>query len=241
MTQSTEGIIFRTINYSDSNIIAKIYTRHFGLQSYMVRGARSKKSKVKANLLQPMTQVQIEVSQKGKSNIHTINELHCHKPYHSMPFDVVKNSILIFINEILYKAIKEEEQNENLFDFIQNSLDILDLKEEEYANFHLLFMLQLSRYLGFHPQGIYADNTPVFNLQDGIFVSSPPLHPYYIESSLAFSLYKMLNLGFDTLSNSVISGASRQDLLKTLLIYYELHLSGFKDVRSHLVLEEVIR
>ena len=241
MLQTTEGIILRTINYTGSSIIAKIYTQSFGLQSYLIKGARNKKSKVRANLLQPMTMLQLVVAHNSRNNFHTIYELQCNKPYHTLPFNVVKNSILIFINEVLYKSIKEEESNQNLFDFIQHSLQMLDLKESNYANFHLLFLLQLTRYLGFYPRGKYSAATPIFNLQEGTFVATPPVHPYYMEPASGKYLSGLFDLNFDTLVNSVVPASARPEFLKILLMYYELHVSGFRDVRSHTVLEEVMR
>lgn len=240
MLYSTEGIVLNTLRYSDSSTIAKIYTRLFGLQSYIVPSGRSKKTKTKITLLQPLANVSIIVSRKEKNTLHHIQEIQCHEPYANIPYNIVKSSMALFLNEILYKCIREEEPNELLFEFIRNSLHILDVKEDEFNNFHLLFMMKLSKYLGFYPQGTANGLTPYFDMQEGVFVNYKPSHPFYIADELAKYFYALLNYSYENINNAAVPVAARKKLLSTLVSYFELHLSTVKDVKSHHVLAEVM-
>lgn len=240
MLHTTEGIVLNTLRYSESSIIAKIYTKTFGLRSYIVSSGRGKKSKTKTTLLQPLSNVVIIVNQKEKNTLHHIQEIQCLHPYHTIPYNVVKSSMALFLNEILYKCIHEEEANENLFDFINSSLQILDMKDEEYNNFHLLFMVKLSKYLGFYPQGNYQTETPWFDMQEGIFVPYKPSHPFFLDQVNGKHIFNLMSSTYEGLLNATVPTSVRKSLLSNLVSYFELHISTVKDVKSHHVLSEVM-
>ena len=174
MLHKTLGIILHTIKYSESSLITKIFTRDFGLQSYIISGIRSKKSRNKASLFQPLAMVEIVVSNSEKTNLQRISEINTHYPYADIPYNISKSSIALFLNEVLFKAINVEHPDENMFEFIKNSLQILDLEHKNCSNFHIYFMVQLSRFLGFYPQGNFSSSDSVFDLQEGRFVNFIP-------------------------------------------------------------------
>ncbi len=240
MLHSTEGIVLNTFRYSDSSIIAKIYTRLFGLQSYIVSSGRSKKSKTKTTLLQPLSHVVITVNHKEKNTLHHMQEIQCPHPYHTIPYNLVKSSMVLFLNEILYKCIREEESNEGLFDFINSSLQVLDVKEEEYNSFHLLFMIKLSIHLGFYPQGMFSEDSPWFDMQEGLFVEYKPAHPFFLNQKDGKNFFKLMNSSYEQLQNTTVPASERRSLLTSIVSYFELHLSTVKDVKSHHVLSEVM-
>jgi DNA repair protein RecO (recombination protein O) len=240
MLHKTRGIVLSTLNYSDTSVIAHVYTERFGLQSYMVNGARGKKAKIKANLFQPLSLIEMVVYHKEKNNLQRISELRNSQPFTSIPYNILKTSIAIFINEVLYKAIREEEANQRLFDFIHSSVQILDLEQESCVNFHLSFLVQFSKYLGFFPQGKVSSETPYFDLQEGTFISKEPMHPYFLDPVLSIILEKLSVTDYTGASSLEISNSQRRDLLNKLILFYELHLPSLKNINSHRILEEVM-
>lgn len=240
MLHRTRGLVFHTIPYSDNRQIVKIFTEQFGLRSYVVTVSRSKTGKVKSSLLQPLTHVDIVVQQREKNNLHTIREMSCHAPYQQLHTDIVKTGITLFIAEILYKAVREEEQNQALYSYLISSMQVLDLMQEGIANFHLAFLIQLTRFLGFYPQPNTSGTQSVFDLRHGVFQPTIPNHPLFVEAQEARILERLREISFDQLHTLRLTGEARRIILVHLLQYYELHLNSVKDVKSHRILETVL-
>jgi len=239
MLHKTSGIILHTTRYAETSIIAKIYTRHFGLQSYMINGVRNKKSGNKAQLFQPLALVDIVISGTEKNKLKRINEIAVNYHYSDLHLNIIKSAVGIFINEILYKSLKEEHADEDLFEFIFHSLQILDLKQEDYSNFHISFLLQLTKYLGFFPQGEYSDVYSYFDLQEGKYTFHLPKHPYFITAELSQKLYLFLTLTYEDAGLIKMSSTQRNALLQALLVFYRLHVSNFGEIKSLDVLKEI--
>lgn len=240
MLHTTSGIVLHTIKYSESSLIVKIYTRHFGLQSYMVSGVRGKRSKNKATLFQPLALVDMVVSNSNKGGLQRISEITILHPYSEIPNDIVKSSIAIFLNEILYKALREEHSDEDLFDYIKNSLLVLDLKHDNCSNFHIFFMIQLSRFLGFYPQGKYTRETPIFDLKEGRFTNHLPTHIHCLTAQNSELFNDFINAGYETIQDLKIDSVRRKELLQAMIVFYQLHITSFREIRSQEILEEVI-
>lgn len=240
MLSTTKGIVLNYINYSETSVIAKIYTKNYGLQSYIIKGIRKSKSKTKLSLLEHLSLIEIVAYHKEHtSGIRTVKELKSIYQFQSIPYNIGKSSIALFINEILYKSLHEEEENSALFEFLFHSIQILDVTPEHYADFHLLFMVQYSKYLGFFPRNNYNTNNIFFNLTEGIFQSTQPLNTEYIEHPLSKFIYTMLNTSFEDIAILNLNKSDRRLLLDKIIIFYRLHHSGFKKINSHLVLQEV--
>ena len=238
MLHKTKGIIFHTINYSETSLIVKILTPDFGVRSYMVKGVRGKKSKYKATIFQPMTLVELVISNTDKAELQRISEINISFPYSDIPYNVIKSSITLFLNEIVCKAIQEQNSNEDMFEFISNSLQILDLKKDNCSNFHIFFMLQLSRYLGFFPQGNYSSSA-VFDLMEGRFVSLVPNHPHYLNANQSWLLSELMNVEYSATHQLPIDKTARKQLLQALIKFYQLHIPSFGEIKSHEILEQV--
>lgn len=240
MLQVTRGIVFHTIPYSDSRIIAKIYTEYSGVESFILTISRSKKGKIKNNLLQPLTQLDLVVDYRGKNSLQNIRELSCTMPYKHLQEDIIKTSIALFLAEVLYKSVKEEEANEQLYAFLANSLHILDLQEEGVANFHLVFLMQLTRYLGFPPQPNRFGEKSIFDLRDGVFRDKFPDHLHYLDAAEARMFESLSQLTYSSMETFPLSGETRRIMVRHILRYYDLHLHNMHEVKSHQVLEVVL-
>jgi DNA repair protein RecO (recombination protein O) len=240
MLQRTRGIVFHTIPYSDSRVIAKIYTEHSGVESFILSVSRSKRGKIKNNLLQPLTQLELVVDYRDKNSLQRVREISCTEPYLHLQDDIIKTSIALFLSEVLYKSVKEEEQNEELYSFLSSALHILDLQEEGVANFHLCFLIQLTKYLGFYPQPNTTGEKSYFDLREGVFSNSFPNHLHYLDPNEARLLETILKVSFSNMHTLHLSGETRRTMVKNILRYYELHLSNMREVKSHTVLEMVL-
>lgn len=238
MLYKTRGIFLHKINYSETSLIVHVFTEKFGLQSYLLKGARRKKSRISANILQHLALLNMEVYYRESANLQKIKEVSIDHHFQELPYDVRKSSIALFINEVLHKSIREQEANTALFRFIEHAVIFLDNTTERVVNFHLVFLIQLSRYLGFYPQQNYSEKHPYFDLLEGDF-SEKMNHAYMLDERQSKNFYTIINLTFETMSRVRFSHSEHSEILGKLLEYYALHLPGFGDIRSAGVLKTV--
>ncbi|OFY96289.1 MAG: DNA repair protein RecO [Bacteroidetes bacterium RIFCSPLOWO2_12_FULL_31_6] len=242
MLYTTKGIVIHHFKYAEKSVIAKIYTEKFGLQSFVLNGVRNAKSKNKAVYLQPLSLVEINFFYKEKKGLQSVKDIRLAVPYTSIPFNINKSTITFFIAEILYKSIKEEESNSKLFEFLYHAFQFLDLQDSNYSNFHLIFLAQFSKHLGFFPQTNNLNSTTnlYFALQDGCFVNHQPLHQPHISPPISSLFLTILETSFDTSSDLKIDAKQRKLLLVYFLDYYNLHLSNFDNLKTVAILEEIL-
>lgn len=240
MLHKTRGIVFKTTDYGESSVIAQVFTEKFGMQSYIVNGARKPKAKISRNMLQPLHLLDMVVYHKNTGNVQRIKELKNSPQLQTIPYDVIKSSLTIFLNEVLYKAVRQQSADENLFDFVFSAIEWLDHQTEGLANFHLLFLVQLTRYLGFYPDRYLAGDADYFDLKNGIFCKYKPDSILYLSPPHTQNFNVLLQCSFENLSQLKLNNEDRRHLIQKLLEYYALHIEGFGNVRSHEVLEEVL-
>jgi DNA repair protein RecO (recombination protein O) len=242
MLHKTRGIVFHTVKYGENGLVVKIYTESSGLQSYIINSVKTKKGKFKASAFEPLSLVELVSEQKENRGLQRIKEIRTQPVFHSIPDDIVKSSIIMFLNEVLYKSIQQQGHiDQPLFNFIFNSIQILDLETETNPDFHLFFMIQLSKYLGFFPHGDYSDETPYFDLKEGSFISSIDNPHFTLEKETGSLLYELIKTDFDHLSEIKISSAKRKLLLSKLLLYFEIHIISFRNLKTPEILHEILK
>jgi|WetSurMetagenome_2_1015567.scaffolds.fasta_scaffold39865_1 DNA repair protein RecO (recombination protein O) len=240
MLHKTKGIVLHSIKYSETSLIVRIYTELFGLQSYLVKGARSAKSKLKPVLFQPLTLLDLVVYRKEKSSLQSIREIQISIPYQTIPFDIRKSTIALYLDEILYKAVREEEPNPELFEFLWNSFQMLDTMEGPFSGFHLVFTIKLTRFLGFYPGENEDAAGRLFNLREGIFLDSIPEYEQALDQQDTALLRRLMKCTMDQPTDPGFTSGERNRMLDVLLRYYQLHLPGFQGFRSHEILRQVL-
>ena len=240
MLHKTRGIVFKTTDYGDNSIIVQIFTEKFGLQSYIVNGAKKPKAKIARNMFQPLHLLDMVVYYKNTGNMQRIKELKNSPLLRTIPYDVIKSSLAIFLNEVLYKAIKQQTADEHLFEFVFNAIEWLDHQTEGLANFHLFFLIRLTRYLGFYPDRYVAGNADYFDLKNGVFSNYKPDTVLYLSPPHTQNFTALLESTFENISQLKLTNDERRYLIQKLLDYYTLHIEGFGNIRSHEVLEEVL-
>lgn len=205
----------------------------------MVRGVRKKKSRTPMNLFQPLSILEMEVYEKTSRDIQQIKEIKAAHIYSSIPYEMNKSSMVIFLNEVIYKAIGEEECNENMFQFIEQSLIYLDESEAKYQNFHLWFMAHFTRFLGFEASDNYSSQQSIFDMQEGRYTS--------LNLPEIISIHPPLSPVFHSLRRDHLFGESlrinreqRKILLEKLQQYYQFHLPSFRELKSLEILSQVM-
>lgn len=237
MQVNTKAIVLTTLKYGESSLIVKAYTASDGLKGYLLKGVLSaKKSTVKSAYFQPLSQLEIVANHKNKGTLESIREARIDFGYHTLHTDISKNAMTLFIAEILVNSIHEEEPNPALFEFLQLSLQWFDTHNES-SNFHLYFMLRLTKYLGFYPD-LENMGATYFDLLEGGFVNGPSHNPMVFGEQLSY-FKSFLGINFDALPNIKMNKKNRHELLKHLILYFELHLQGFRKPRSLAVLNQV--
>ena len=240
MLHTTKGIVLHHLRYSETSVIARIYTERFGLQSYLIKGVRSPKAKIRLGLLEHLSLLEMVVYYREGRGLQNIKEIRPSHAFQSMHTDIRKSSQALFINEVIYKSVKEQESNQELFAFLYNTVLQLDQAGVFCAHFHLAFMTNLAAYLGFAPRRNYRQGY-WFNLREGIFEEEKPLHSFYIEPEHAAVFNQLLQSPGNAEPTLHIPSAARKVLLDRLIIFYELHLPSFGKLNSPEVLHEVLK
>lgn len=239
MLYKTRGIVLNHIKYSETSIIVTIYTERFGRQAYIINGVRSKKAKIKANLFQALFLLDMEVYFKPKNELQRVKEIQNAFVFTSLPYDIKKSTLALFIAEILYKTIQEQEPNPELFEFLYNTIKLLDLKETGLSNFHIYFLTHFTKYLGFFPGNNYSETNCYFDLKAGRFMQIKPMHLFYLDKNLSSIFSQILRFSDRQHENLKIDYLDRIQLLEKLLEYYALHNEGVSRIKSLEVLKEV--
>lgn len=235
MQIKTKAIVISALKYQEKSLIVKCFTQSHGLKSYFVRDAFSnRRSNQKIAYFQPMSILEIEANHKNKGALEHFKEIKIAFPFQSIHYDIFKSTIVMFVSEILHHSIHEEEKNESLFTFLETALHWLD-HHDEIANFHLILMLEMTKYLGFYPD-ISEIELPFFEMTEGVFTQFSAISSLSEHETNLFK--KLIDLKFDS-KQKVFHVVERQLLLKILIDYYSYHLDGFKKPKSLEVLKEV--
>lgn len=237
MQVHTKLIVLSALKYGDSSLIVKAYTASDGLKSYLLKGVLgSRKGKLKAGYFQPLTQLDVVASHRNKGNLEHLREVRVAYPYQELHSRMDKKAIGLFLAELLGASLKEEEKDVQLFGFLETALQWLDTNPK-VANFHLLFMLELSRFLGFYPSGYQAGDT-FFDLEEGMFLAEPASNQV-IQGENFDRFVQLLGTKFEELSTFKMNKSNRSELLQDLVRYYEIHLQGFRKPKSLAILHEL--
>ena len=219
MLTKTQAIVLHSLKYGETRLIVDMFTRSQGRQSFIVSIPKSVKGKIKKQLFQPLTLLEIEYDLRPKLQLQKLSDVRLASPFSSIPFDPNKLSISLFIAEFLYYALRSEQRNEPLFDYIVNSIQWLDAQTNRFANFHLVFLMRLSRFLGFYPNLDHYQAGDYFDLRESVLL--------------------MMRMDFPTMHLFRMSHQERNRLLEVSLIYYRLHIPDFPELKSVSVLQEL--
>ncbi|MDR1122061.1 MAG: DNA repair protein RecO [Dysgonamonadaceae bacterium] len=237
MLHKTKGIVLHSLNYNDQYRIIHIYTEEFGRVPYLVLKSKGKKTAVSTVIFHPFAVLELEVDHQHLREIQRIREARPSMILTSIPFDPVKMPVVMFLAEFMFKVVKDVQANSLLFDFVSRSIAVFDLLETGIANFHLVFMIKLSRFLGFYPNGEGYTVGMFFDMQHGMFVRNQPNHPFFLppDDSKVFRL--LLRMNYENMHIYAFSRHDRMNIIRKILDYYKVHFSSLTELKSLEVLQ----
>jgi DNA repair protein RecO (recombination protein O) len=233
MLTKTRAIVLHQIKYGASSLIVTVYSEVYGRMSCMISGIGSKKSRTSAGLFQPLNQLELDIYYHQNRNIYRIKEVGGIHHYNSLPLNTIKSTIALFLSEVLYLSLREEESNPALFSFLSHAFQFLDTMSKGISNFHLWFMLHYSKFLGIHP-GYYVDVIRSAKTEELKVFNEMPAEAYNLMQTL-------LSNPQGPPENSDTPADIRACLLERLIRYYTIHIDGFLRLKSYAVLQEVFK
>lgn len=239
MLVKSRGIVLNQISYGDSSLIVKVYTEEQGLVSFIVKGAKGKRSKYSTSIFAKLSLVELVFDSQPSKNLQMIKDITGIYTFASVPFDISKSTMAIFLTEVLCKVIREHEPNEEKFKYLFESVVLLDNIQEGVGVFHIWFLLCLTEFLGCQPlANDDADNT-LFNLEEGRFQSAKQLAAYTLDEQRSKVFARLIHANLSEIMSLLVYKEERLFYLDTMLLYYKLHLPDLHDMRSIPILRAV--
>ncbi len=239
MLEKTKGIVLHSIKYSDSGIVVRLFTSKFGRMSVLIRGIGRKKTGKHHMMFQPLFILDMEMYYKPSREMQLVKECSLMHPFYNMISDVRKSSVAIFLGEVLSSVLGEETANTLMFEYIENAILWFDAAQDDFANFHIAFLTGLTRYLGIEPVKRQDKNEVYFDLRNGRFLISPPLHGDYSNDNISVILSAFLSSSPVEAGKISLTGKQRNEVLETIMKYYSIHLPALKKINSLDILKEV--
>ena len=240
MLEKTEGIVLKTVRYSESGLIVSIFTKKYGLLSFIIQGIRSSKNKQKGNLLQPLTILHLDIYLKEQRNLNRIKEYQAAHIFRRLPFDFSKQSVAIFCAELISKCVKDHEVNEQLYNYLTLFLIELDEQQHGIENKPLFFLLETASILGFEPSLQNILKGSFFNLSSGKFEDQLDNIQSCLSAYETAVFKKLLAMYYDK-NELKLTSTERKLMLEKLLLYYRWHVSDFLELKSPQILSELLR
>ena len=237
MLTKTQAIVLHAIKYGETRLIVDMFTKVFGRQAFIVSIPKTPKGKVKKQFFQPLTILEIETDIRPRQQLQKLHDVRLAAPFASIPFEPDKLAISLFVAEFLYYALRSEQRNELLYEYLENSIVWLDGQQSSFANFHLVFLLRLTRFLGFYPNLDDYKDGDYFDLRESVFMPMPPVHRDFLHPEEAQKVQLMMRMDFPTMHLFRMSYQERNRLLEVSLKYYRLHLPDFPEMKSIEVLQ----
>lgn len=242
MLVKTDAIVLHSLKYGETRLIVDLYTREVGRLSCVVPIPKTQKARLKKQYFQPMTLLEVEVDLRQRLQLQKLKDARLLSAYASIPFSPEKLALSLFIAEFLYHALRSEQQDAHLFAYLVDAMQWLDIAEKGYANFHLTFLMRMSRFLGFYPNLEVREITETemfFDLREGRFCTSAPVHRDFLQPDDARRIHALMRMDFPTMHLYRLNRQDRNRIVDVLLHYYRLHIPLFPELKSLAVLQEL--
>lgn len=239
MLHKTRGIVLHSIPYNDKYTIVHIYTEAFGRVAYLVSRARSRKSPVSKLLFIPLSVVELEVEHYNNRDLHRVKEAKSCFTQNEMACNPIKNLLALFISEFLFRVLRETEPDEKLFQYLYDSIRLLEITSAGIANYHIVFLLHLLHYMGIYPNTESYAPGSYFDMLNAVFTKEQPFHRHFLDRQQSIVLTRLLKMSFENMSLYSFSRHDRVEILRLLIEYYRLHLPDFPEINSLSVLQSL--
>lgn len=241
MLVKTKAVVLHTIRYGEQKMIVHLLTETEGRISVIMRVPTTQRGKLKKQLFQPMNIIEAELDIRPRAELHHFRDVRLLQPYASIPFDAQKLAVALFLAEFIYYSTREETLNPNLYHYIENSLRWLDACQASAANFHLVFMMRMSRFIGFYPNVDDYSKGDFFDLRMASFCHTAPAHPDFLNPQDAAHISALMRMNYETMYLFRMSRHDRNRIAELIIRYYRLHVSDFPELQSLAVLQELWR
>lgn len=235
----TRGLVLNTINYNDKYLLAQIFTESFGRVTYMVSKSKGKNTKTPKSLFSPLAVLELEVEHQTTRDIQRIREARSELFLYAIAADLSKTSMAFFLSEFLTRVLRDASDSRLLFNFLDQSVQILEMTDRSIANFHLVFMLKLSHFLGFYPNVEEYKENSLFDMINGEFVIYQPLHKHFLNRADSKALSMLARISYENMHHYVFSRQDRINIINRILEYYRLHLYDFPALKTLDILHEL--
>lgn len=239
MLYKTRGLVLSTINYNDKYLLAQIFTESYGRVTYMVSKAKGRSSKVPKSLFSPLAILDMEVEHQASRDIQRIREARPDMYLYDMAGNLGKTSMAFFLSEFLTRVLRDADDSKLLFEFLYQSVQILEMTDNSISNYHLVFMLKLSHFMGFYPNLEEYREGNLFDMINGEFVTYQPLHNHYLNRYDSKALSMLARISYENMHHFVFTRQGRINIINRILEYYRLHLHDFPALKSLDVLHEL--
>ncbi len=239
MLIKTQALVLRVVRYGDNKCIVDLLAEELGRVDVSVSVSNSPKARFSRSLFQPLNIVDVEVDYRQNRGVQTLRSVSIAVPYVTLNTDVQKMCMTMFLSEFLYNVTKNEQQNTLLFRYIRNSLEWLDAKNTSTANFHLVFMMRLAKFVGFSPNIEDYSEGCCFDLRNGTFTVDLPLHGDVVLPDDARRIVTLLRMNYENMHLFAMSRTERNRFLDVLLKFYSIHVPNFPGLKSLEVLRSL--
>ncbi len=237
--EAIRGIVLRTVRFSDTSLIADVFTSSYGYMSFVVKRSSSRRTSASSAFWQPLSMIGFQADIRSVARLPRPSDVHFYYRYANIPYSPVKTAVMLFLAEFLSAVLREEKQNTPLFQYVEHSLQWFD--EARYpaaiANFHLVFLMHLSRFIGIYPN--FESPSDYFDLLSGTYQPLPPLHHNYIKGEEARLLPLLFRMNYSTAHLFKFSAHQRRRIVEVLNAFYRIHVPSFPELKSLQVLHEV--
>lgn len=241
MLHKVKAIVLNTVNYNDKYMLVSVYTDKFGRVTYMVLKSKSKTARVQKSFFFPLALLDMEVEHQGSRDIQRIREVQLQYQQNSIANNMVKTSLVMFLSEFLSRVLKDTDEYDIIFSYLSQSIQVLEESERGLANYHLVFMLKLTRFLGFYPNLEDYHEGDYFDMLNGIFVSKSPLHRHFVNKEESKTLSLLSRISYENMHHFLFSRNDRIGIINRMLEYYRLHLHDFPNLKSLDILHEIFQ
>lgn len=234
-----ESIVLQYIKYGEKAYIVQLYSKEYGRIACITYRSKSKKAGNKMGWLQPLSIIQFEQPNSKRKNLQRIQQVDLTLPLYNITSNPIKSSLAFFIAEILSLLLKEQSSDNRLYLFLRQSIEILNLTQKGLANFHIAFLIQLTKHLGYAPSKNEKNFTAYFDLMNGVFTSNRPLHAYFLPSEETNLLQQLLRINYSNMHLYEFSRKERQLIIQRIIEYYRLHVDDFHELKTLPILIEL--
>ena len=239
----TKGVVLRAVKYGETSLIVSIYTELFGIQQYIIKGVRtaSKKAAANASYFQPGALLDLQAYHQDIKSIQYIKEYQWAYLYRTVFSSVIKNSVLLYIVELLQHCSRQPESNNDIFYLTEEVLQLLDTEDDTFtANLPIYYSVKLAARLGFEIQDHYTPETPVLDYKEGYFVHETPAHNYYMPAALAEPLSNLILSPVYNIGTIALNRTQRNSIMEHLQLFFQLHIPYYGKLNSPDILKQIL-